>query len=144
MSLAKPIPDKNNPITRPYWEGAANDQLRIQRCESCGHHHHPPVAICWHCQSTNLTFDAVSGRGKVYTFTVVHDQRNPIFDRYTPFVLVRVELDDAPGVVVLASLVGAKTDQVKIGTAVQVEFESIADGVKIPQFRLVGEAGEVR
>lgn len=140
MSDLKPIPDPHDPITRPYWDAAARDELRIQQCGACKQYHHPPVGICWHCQSTDLAFVPVSGRGTVYTYTIVRDQRIPAFDKHMPFVLGRVELEDAPGILLLTSILGLPVDQVRIGMPVEVEFEPIAEGVKIPQFRVTGSA----
>ena len=139
MPAAKPIPVPDA-LTRPFW-GAANEQrLAIQRCAGCERFHHPPVGICPECLSTDLAFREVSGRGRVYSFAVVKDQRLPAFDALMPYPLAYIELDDAPGVVLLTNLPGTPVEQVRTGLPVEVEFEEIVPGTFIPQFHVVAGA----
>ncbi len=131
----KPIPDPDDPLTGPFWAGANQKRLLIQRCEQCARFHHPPVGICKDCLSTDLTFVEVTGDGHVYSFAVVKDQRIPAFDALVPYVVASVELDDAPGVFLQTNLPGTPIDGVRSGLAVTVDFEEISPGVNIPQFR---------
>lgn len=140
--MHKPIPDPDDPLTRPYWQAAASDQLRIQQCQVCKRFHHPPTPICWHCHSEQLDFVPVNGRGTIYSFTIVRDQRNPAFDDLMPYPVARIELDDAPGVFIVANIVGADLADIAVDKPVDVVFETITDGVKIPQFRLRSSSRE--
>lgn len=143
MTPKKPIPDPDDPLTQPYWAAAARGELRVQRCDDCGAYHHPPTPMCWTCQSEQLSFVPMTGRGSIYSFTVVRDQRNPAFDLLMPYVVARVALDDAPGIHIVTNIVDARIDEVAVDRPVEVVFETIAEGVKIPQFRLrqTGEMG---
>lgn len=131
----KPVPDPDDALTKPFWEGANAGKLVVQNCENCGKFHHPPVGLCWNCLSTSLLFQQVSGRGRVHSFAVVKDQRLPAFDALMPYVVAAVNLDDAPGVILLSNIPGTPIAEVHLGMAVAVEFEEIAPGVSIPQFR---------
>ena len=131
----KPIPDQNDPVTKPFWTAVNARQLAIQQCQGCLRFYHPPVGLCWNCLSEALEFTAVSGKGRVYSFAVVRDQRQEAFDDLTPFVVATVELDDAPGVMLRSNLPGVPIDQVRSGMSVVVDYEEIAPGVSIPQFR---------
>ena len=82
----------------------------------------------------------MSGRGRVYSFAIVKDQRLPAFDELMPYPLAYIELDDAPGVVLLTNLPGTPVDEVRTGLPVEVEFEEIAPGTFIPQFHVVVDA----
>lgn len=135
QATGKPVPDTGDPLTAPFWAAAAEERLVVQKCSDCSTWHHPPVGLCPRCLSDRLEFVPVSGRGTVYSFVIVKDQRLPAFDNLMPYVLASVQLDDAPGVMMLSNIPGTANDQVRHGMAVQVAFEQIAPGVKIPQFR---------
>ena len=81
----------------------------------------------------DLAPERVSGRGKIYTFTVSH---HPASGRSEPFALVLVELDEQEGLRVLAELRGCALDDVRVGLSVEVEFEEVGSGVTLPQFRV--------
>lgn len=129
-----PIPDS---LSEPFWNGADQDRLVIQRCTSCRRYYHPPVAWCAPCGSEEFTYEAVSGRGHVYTFTVTRDARNPVFGALQPYVVVWVELEEQVGLRIIANMPSEAVDRVAIGDKVEVFFEEIAPGRRLPQFRLV-------
>lgn len=131
----KPVPDQHDPLTRPFWLAANERRLVIQQCQTCRRFYHPPVGLCWDCQSPDLLFTEVSGAGQVYSFAVVRDQRQSAFDALVPYVVATVSLDDAPGVFLRSNLPGTAIEDVTSGMAVRVDFEEIAPGVNIPQFR---------
>lgn len=141
---SKPRPCSDDPVTAPFWRAASEERLVIQHCAACGKAFHPPVALCMDCASTKLEMRTMSGRGSIYSYTLVHSQRVAAFDALTPFYLARVEIEDAPGVFMITNLVGDWKNAPRIGQSVEVEFEEIAVGVKLPQFRaanaLRGEA----
>ena len=53
-----------------FWEGTAAGELRIQRCSNCGRLRFPPRPMCPYCNSLDHTWDALSGRGRVWSFVV--------------------------------------------------------------------------
>jgi hypothetical protein len=53
----------------------------------------------------------------------------------TPFPLVLVELDEQPGLRLLANLVECPLVEVRIGMPVEVTFQPVDGGVTLPQFR---------
>jgi uncharacterized OB-fold protein len=119
------VPDGD---TRPYWEGVARRELRIQRCTACGRHVFYPRALCPHCHSDRLEWVAASGDGTIYSYTVVHQAFGP-FSGEVPFVVGLVEL--AEGVRMLARIVAADggiPSVVAIGDPVRVTFVQVAPG----------------
>jgi uncharacterized OB-fold protein len=123
------------PENRPFWTGGERGQLLILRCTSCGAWLHPPVPVCRHCLSLAVEPVAVSGRGRLLTWTVNHQQWLP--DLPVPYVLVVVELEEDPVLRVVSRLVDADPDRVQIGMTVEVAFEQ-HDDVWLPMFRLTG------
>lgn len=128
-----PAPDQ---LTEPFWESARVKQLRIQRCSACGYYNHPPKPLCDRCSSPELTFEAVSGRGRVYSYTVMHQRNIAGFEDQVPYVNLLVELDEQPQLLLVSNLSGEGSN-VAIGKPVQVTFETVAAGVVLPQFEIV-------
>jgi uncharacterized protein len=122
--------------SRPYWEGLAQGELRIQRCKTCTKAVFYPRAICPHCHSDQLEWIAASGRGTIYTYTVVH-QAFGQFAADVPFAVALVELEE--GVRMMSRIIDAPRERVTIGAAVQVTFEKGTGGedLTLPYFRLV-------
>lgn len=119
-----------------FWRGGAEGALRLLRCRHCGHHIHPPAPICRRCHSRELEVAALSGRGRVHTFTVNHQPWNPTMPH--PYVVALVEIEEEPEVRLVANIVGCPPEEVHIGMAVEVCFERIAEDCYLPQFRPPG------
>ena len=129
MMRVLPEPDD---ATRPYWEAAKRGELAIQRCHACRTFVHPPRGECPRCQSTELAPEQVSGRGRIHTFTIGHHAASGI---PTPFALVLVELEEQPGLRILANLLDCPLDQIAVGMRVAVTFEDVGSDVTLPQFK---------
>ena len=124
-----PYPDE---VTAGFWEAAQKRVLAIQQCGDCGTFIHYPSALCTNCQSENLGYSEVSGRGTVYSFAIVRHSFHPAFT--PPYVIALIDLDDAPGVRMYTNIVDVDPEAVRIDMPVQVTFEDIGDGTLIPQF----------
>lgn len=131
MSRPVPLPDV---VTAGYWEGAAAGELRIQMCSSCGRRQHPPEVACGRCHGRDLGWSTMSGRARLYSFTVVQQAFDPRFVGAVPYVLGIAELEDDPSVRVLTNVVDAQPDALEVGMALEVVFERVGDQV-LPQFR---------
>ena len=120
--------------SRPYWEGLAQGELRIQRCQTCAKAVFYPRAICPHCHSDELEWIVASGRGTIYTYTVAH-QGFGQFAEDVPFVVALIELEE--GVRIMSRIVDAPRERVTIGAEVSVTFRAIGEELTLPYFRLV-------
>jgi len=117
-----------------FWTGGASGKLMIASCDACGRSIHPPQLACPKCGSRDVSPKASAGRGVIYSYTINHQAWVPGLE--VPYPLAIVALDDHPGVRITARVVGCALDSVRIGAAVQVDFEPRED-VFIPVFRLV-------
>lgn len=133
MATPRPLP-RLDPDNRAFWTGGAEGELRIYHCRDCDSWIHPPGPVCRHCLSENVGPEAVPGTGLVDTFTVNHQAWAPGVE--VPFVIARVTLDGAPGVILTTNIVGCPVDAVDIGDRVRVTFEQHED-VWIPLFEKV-------
>ena len=118
---------------RGFYEACRAHQLTIQRCVHCGHFQHPPRALCSECHSFDLEWAPVSGRGAVFSYTIVHHPIGPVADR-VPFNVVTVELEGTGGARVVSNVIDAAPDDVEIGLPVEVTFEQMSDELTLPRF----------
>ena len=125
-----PAPDLDS---RPYWEAARQHKLMIQKCATCGHYSFPPHHYCRRCRSHELEWTEVSGRGTVYTFSIMHD--NLVRGLDPPFVLAQVELEEQPGLRMIANIKKIDPKAVRIGMPVELFFEDVSEDISLPQFK---------
>jgi len=130
----KPIPHVDEE-SKGYWEACRRHELVLQRCGACHTLRYYPRAVCPECMSSEVTWERMSGRGTVYTFTATYQNQSPGFRDELPYVLAYVTLDE--GVQMLTNIVGCPADQVKIGMPVEVTFEDVNDHIAIPRFKPV-------
>lgn len=123
-----------NADSAPYWQGARDNKLLLQRCSDCGTLRFFPRYLCTECGSDNTGWVEATGRGTVHSFTVVHRAAFPEFQERTPYVVALIDLEEGPRM--MSNIVGADALEVAIGDAVTIEFEDRGDdGAKVPQFR---------
>ena len=112
----------------------------IQRCAACGTWRHPPVPICSACHATTHRWERVSGRGRVFSYTIAHHAVHPALVERVPYNIALVELPDAGGVRLVSNLVDVPGEEVAIGLEVEVVFEEQGE-VTLPRFRRVRAGG---
>ena len=118
--------------TRAYWEGAGRGELVLQRCRSCKTVQHRPRGICATCLSDEIEHFVASGRGEVYTYSVVRQNQMPAFREAVPYIVAYVQLEEGPQL--LTNIVDCDPDTVSIGMPVQVDFVKTDGGLGIPRF----------
>jgi len=123
----------------PWWQAASEHRLVVQRCTSCGRTRLPPAPVCPECRSANSDWREVSGRGEIYTYTVVH--RPIAAGQQLPYVIAVVALDDAGGIRIISNLVGIDLDHLTIGLPVELVWEDMSAELSIPRFRPSRKAG---
>ncbi len=73
-----------------------------------------------------------SGRGTVYSFTVIRQNYSRPFRDWIPYVVALVDLEEGPRV--MTNIVGCEPDVVRIGMAVRARFEPVSDDAGIALF----------
>lgn len=134
MIEGRPLPEADE-WSLPFWEGSAAGELRIQRCASCKRLRHLPRPMCPHCRSLEWDSVVVSGRGRVYSWIVIHPPVMPAFKDRLPLPIALVELEEDPEIRVVGNLVDCPPERIAIGLDVEVTFERIAEDVVLPQWR---------
>lgn len=83
----------------PFWSGLAEGEFRCTACEDCGHLSFPPKSICPLCQSNSITWQALNGRGQVYSVSTIHAVA-PALAADGPLRVAIVDLDEQVRLVV--------------------------------------------
>jgi uncharacterized OB-fold protein len=135
MSSSKPTP-RPGPLTEPFWAAAGEHRLVVQRCSPCGYFNHPPRPLCDRCSSEDLSFSQVSGRGRIYSYTVMRQKTVAGFAEEVPYLTAVVELEEQPNLFMITNLPGARPGEVALDQPVEVQFEQLDDDIVLPQFRL--------
>ena len=103
-----------------FWTGGASDQLLIHWCEDCGAYFHPPAPVCAKCQGSRVGPRAVSGRGRVVTYTINHQAWLPALP--VPYVVAIVGLAEQAGLQFLSNVVRCPPESVHIGMRVKLRY----------------------
>lgn len=131
---AKPLPQLTDE-NRPFWEGAREGRLRMQRCDDCAHLRYPISRWCPQCLSESSTWIDLSGRGVVASTIVFHQVYSAAFADDVPYNVSLIQLDEGPRM--FSNVVGVAPSRVQVGDAVQAIFDPVTAEVSIPRFRLL-------
>ena len=125
----RPVPAPTpNCETQEFWTAAQGGRFLLRHCESCGRSHWYPRSVCPFCDSGSTSWRQASGRGVIYTFSVMRRAQ-------IPFACAYVKLDEGP--TVLTNIVDCDFDALRIGAAVQLSFVPAQEsGQMVPMFRL--------
>lgn len=110
-------------LSAPYWEGTRRGELVIQFCKGCNHWQWGPEWICHRCNSFDLDWRKVEGRGVIYSYQRVWHPVHPALNGHGPYIVVLVELPQAGNVRMVGNLLGDPKQDVPIGAAVEAVFE---------------------
>ncbi len=121
--------------TREYWDFVAKRELRFQQCSGCSAFRFPPLTGCRECGATEVEWVAVAGRGRVFSYTIVHHPAIPDVQEEVPYPVVVVEFDDAPGVRLISNVLDVEFDEVEVGMELDLVWDEPSPGVVLPRFR---------
>ena len=126
-------------LSAPYWEAVREGRLVVQECGECRQLWHPPLPACpnchCYCHGSRLGWREVSGRGTVYSYTVVTHPTHVAFADQVPYVVAIVELAEGPWLV--TSITGCAPGEVRVGMPVRACFRPVAEGITLPYFEPV-------
>ncbi len=130
----RPVPKAGAYVaTAPFWDGARRGELVLQYCRDTNRFQHYPRPVSLATGSRNVEWRAVSGNGTIYACTTLRIP-GPGIDGRLPLVIATVELDE--GVRLLANILDAAPEQVRIGLRVALAWDRLDDATPYPAFRL--------
>lgn len=135
-SVKRPLPMLTEQ-NRFFWTSGEDGKLRFLQCSDCQNYIHPPSPVCDKCLSMEQDVVAVSGRATLAAVTVNHQMWIPTIE--PPYIVGIVEIEEQDSVRLTTNIVRCDETDLKIGMALEVEFEECED-VFLPMFRPVDTA----
>ena len=126
---AKPLPSMQD-LNGEFHKHCAKGELRFQRCDDCDKWRHPPRVLCAKCGSPRASWQPVSGRGRIFTWTVTHQPLHPAFADDVPYATVVTELDE--GIRLVSGTRNLPLTTLRLDLPVQVILEDASDQLKLP------------
>jgi uncharacterized OB-fold protein len=114
-----------NVETQHYFDAASQGKLVIKKCTVCGQAHHYPRALCPFCGSDRTEWIPTSGRGTVYSYSVMRRAA-------PPYAIAYVTLPEGP--TMMTNIVDCDLDQIRVGQNVKVVFKPSDGGAAVPMF----------
>ena len=119
-----PLPDTGDPVTAPFFAGAARGELLIPRCTTCHRFVWYPEERCPE-DAGALAWEPVSGRGTLFSWAVVERAFLPAFADKVPFVTALVALDEDPSVRIPTYVVDVPADALEPEMPLHVTFRPL-------------------
>ncbi len=121
-TLPAPTP---TPETEAFWAATRAGKFLVKTCKECQRAHWYPRALCPFCFADATEWREASGRGRIYSFSIM--RRAP-----QPYAIAYVELAEGP--MMMTNIVGCDFDEIAIGQAVRVELREAEGGFRVPVF----------
>lgn len=120
--MSEPIPQFTGPGPLQIYQDALDQgKFTIQQCKDCGHHVFYPRVLCVHCGSLNMKWVEASGRGEVYSSSIVRQRPEHGGD----YNIAVITLEEGPRM--LSRVVDVAPEEVKIGAKVSAHI-GLIDG----------------
>ena len=114
-----------NPETKAFWDATAEGKLLIKKCKDCGEVHYYPRTICPYCMSDNTEWLQCSGKGKIYSYSVMRKAK-------VPYCIAYVTLEE--GVTMMTNIINTDHDDIFIDMDVELSFVDNGEGSALPYF----------
>jgi uncharacterized OB-fold protein len=119
---------KSLPFTISSFENFLKERkLMASKCKKCNALWLPPRPICLECNSDDLEWEQLSGKGKLLTYTVIGVGPMPMigagYGRDNPYCTGIVQVEEGPSI--SAQILGvevAHPESIQIGTPVTADF----------------------
>ena len=92
---------------------------------ACGEIHYYPRSICPFCFSDDTVWIEASGKGIIYSYSVIRRAE-------VPYVIAYVTLQEGP--TMMTNIIDCDIDSVRIDMAVTVSFVDTGEGTALPMF----------
>ncbi len=87
------------------------------------------------CGSNVLRWIEASGRGVIYSYTIIRQSKSPDFMNDTPYNVAIVQLEEGPRI--LSNIVDVDPSDLQVDLPVTVVFDQVNESISLPRFRLI-------
>jgi len=130
--IHRPLPTIT-PDHERFWQAAKAHRMELQKCDRCGRFWYYPGPVCHYCSSREFTWTPVSGKGTIYSYSVLERAKGNPFEGDVPIAIVLVRLEEGP--VMMSNLIDYQPDDLRIDAPVTVTYEDVDEQVTLPVFR---------
>lgn len=121
-----------DPLDAPFWDACRDGRFLVHRCNVCGKSYWPASRCVVH-GAQDMRWVPASGRGELYSYTVLHHAYTPAMKDKVPYVVAVVKLEEGP--FFHGNLVDCPLDDVRIGMPLQATMVPHESGLVVPMFR---------
>lgn len=89
--------------------------------------------MCSSCHFCDFEWVKLSGKGTLYTYTVVNRAFNPVFENDVPYGIAVIELEEGPRMV--GNSVDMKPEDLKVGMPMEAVFNDVTDEVTLVNWK---------
>ena len=115
--------------TKPFWDGIKEGKLMMQYCTEAQKFQFFPRPVSIYTGRRTLEWREVSGKGTIYSFTVVRTP-GPGLEGRLPLCVATVELDE--GVRFLANVLDCAPEDLAVGKRVRLSWDNLTDEQQYP------------
>ena len=99
----------------------------------CGGDRLPGRGRCVDCGSEQSEWAQASGRGKLYSFGIMHQKYHPAFAEVTPYNYALVELEEGPRLI--TNIVDCPNEELRTDMLVEAVFDAVSEETTLIRFR---------
>ncbi len=128
--ITQPVTEFN----RPYFDGLAAHELRLQCCPHDQTYRFPAGPVCPVCLADDAEWVAVSGRARLWSWIRMHQKYFEAFDDERPYLVAFVELAEGP--TMISTVIGTDPVDLMIDAELELDFRAVGEHT-LPVFRVV-------
>jgi uncharacterized OB-fold protein len=117
-------------LSSRFWQGTRERKLMIQRCTATQRPQWYPRSHSMHAPGAPVEWMQASGRGTLFTYSVIHRGNGTT---PTPYICAVVELEE--GVLFTTTLRGIGDEDIRIGMPLQVDYAEAGPDLVLPFFK---------
>lgn len=129
--ITRPLPTIS-PDNEEFWKSTREHAAKLQRCNVCSHFWYYPGPVCHHCGAQDWTWTALSGKGTIYSYSVLERAKGNPYENDVPIAIVLVRLEEGP--VIMSNLVDYEPADLAIDAPVEMTYEDVNDEVTLAVF----------
>lgn len=129
--MNRPLPEPT-PETEHFWQGCKAGELRLQRCDDCGHVYFPPRPFCPACSSRSVSVFVASGRATLASY-VINYRPHPAWPE--PYAIAVVELEEGPRMATNITHCEQTPEALQLDMPLRVDFVAASDEITLPLFK---------
>ena len=137
ITQALPLPQPNLDNLE-FYEAAQRGELRFQRCTACRAWRHYPRPACPECHSREYTWELSTGRGRIYSWTIVYGPTLPAFRDDVPYNVVDVLMEE--GVHFQSQVLDCPAGEIRDGMPVKAIFVPVDADITLVKFQRSNES----